>query len=236
MKKLLLVLTSFVSLVASAQTAEEIIDKFAKAHGGLDAFTKIATAKITGNLIVQGESYPLTVQLVNGKAMRSEATVMGQTIVTAYKDGKAWTINPLAGSTTPTDVEGDMLQDFRAQSNLASMLMDYKKYNMKVESLGSETVDGIATHKIKLTPADSPRSTTYYISSKDYTLVKATATREMMGQTFDTETYYSNLKDFSGLKFYMTRDMKIQGQTFQQIEFTNIELNAPVDEKIFIKP
>ena len=58
----------------------------------------------------------------------------------------------------------------------------------------------------------------------------------MQGQTINVEVWYSDLKDFSGIKFFMTRTQKMNGEAFQTTTFTNIELNAAIDEKIFDMP
>lgn len=235
MKKLFLVLCSFVSVLAHAQTADEVIQKYTATMGGLDAFQKIQTAKFTANLTVQGMDLPMTLQVINGKAMRVDVDVMGQPVVNCYKDGKGWKINPFAGAETATDVEGTELAEFRNQASLASSLMNYKTLGHTVELLGQATVEGIQTHKIKLTNKDDGRSTVFFISTADNLIVKTTSTREMQGVETEVETWFSNVKEFAGLKFYMTRDQKINGQTIQAITYTNVELNVPVDEKIFDK-
>ncbi len=234
MKKLIFSLLAFISLGAVAQTAEEVVANFSKAMGTLDSFNRVKTAKITGITVLNGQEFPLTIYIINGRAVRTELNVMGQEVVSAYKDGKGWSVNPLTGASTATDVEGTMLQDLKIQSSLASMLMDYKKHGHTIELQGQENIEGINTHKIKLIASDS-RVTTYYISTNDYSLIKSTTTRDMMGQTMQVETWYSNLKDYSGLKIYMDREMKTAGQVFQTLRFKTVELNVPIDEKIFDK-
>jgi hypothetical protein len=43
------------------------------------------------------------------------------------------------------------------------------------------------------------------------------------------------MRDIDGLKFSMLILQKKQGQIFQQIKWDKIELNTPIDEKIFEK-
>lgn len=235
MKKIFVGFLTFVSLFASAQTAEEIVQKYAAAMGGLDAFKKVQTAKITGSVTVQGMDLPLTVQIINGRAFRTDVEVMEQAVVNSYKDGKGWKINPFGGAETATDVEGTELIDFKAQANLASQLMDYKSLGHSIELLGQEDVEGVKTHKIKLTAKEDGRVSNYFISVADNLPVKVSSKREIQGNETEVETFFSNLKEFAGLKFFMSRDQKMAGQTMQSINYSNIELNVPVDEKIFNK-
>ena len=236
MKRLIFALLAFSFLSASAQTVDEVIQKYAANLGGLEAFNKIKTAKITGTFTTQGMDLPMTIQLINGKASRTEVEAMGSTVIRAYKDGKAWTQNPFTGMATPTEVTGAEVADYKAQSNLASPLMDYKARGHQVELVGQETVEGIKTHKIKLTSKDDGKASFYYISAADYTMVKSEAEREFQGQTVNVETFFAKLKDVNGVKFAMTRDSKIDGQVFQSINYTGVALNVPVDEKIFDMP
>lgn len=62
MKKLIIGFLSFITLAASAQTADEIVQKYAAAMGGLDAFKKVQTAKFTGSVSVRGNDLPMTMR------------------------------------------------------------------------------------------------------------------------------------------------------------------------------
>jgi len=236
MKKLLLMIATLGYLSAQAQTAEEIVGKYAQALGGLQAFNNVKTLKMSGSITVQGMELPITVQVVNGKAVRSDVEVMGTAVISSYKDGKAWKQNEFAGAPDPTDVTEGELADLKAQANVSSILMDYKARGHKIEMAGKEAVEGIQTYKIKLTQGDTQKATTFYINASDYSLIKSVANMEMMGQSMDVETYYSDLKEVNGLKFFATRIQKADGEEFQSVKFDKIEVNVPIDEKIFDKP
>ncbi len=236
MKKILFALLSFAFISAQAQTVDEVIQKYSAAVGGLDAFNAIKTIKMSGDVSVQGMDLPITVQIINGKAMRNDVEVQGQSITNSYKDGKGWKLNPLIGVTTPTEVSGTELSDFRSQSMLASPLMDYKDRGHQVELQGQEDVDSVKAYKIKLTSKDDGKVTTYYIRVADNMLIKFISSREIQGQEYDVETYFNDYKDFNGLKLSLSRVQKIEGQVLQEIKFTKIEMNVPVDEKIFEMP
>lgn len=236
MKKILFALLGLAFLSANAQTADEVIQKYSANLGGLEAFNKIKTAKITATFNTQGMDLPMTIQIINGKAARTDVEAMGSAVIRSYKDGKAWTQNPFGGTPAPTEVTGAEVSNYKSQSMLASGLMDYKARGHQVELLGQEDVDGNKAYKIKLTSKDDGKATTYYISTKDYSLIKSASDQESQGETKNVEVWYSDLKDFSGTKFFMTRTQKMDGQAFQTTTFTNIELNVTVDEKIFDMP
>jgi hypothetical protein len=235
MKKLFSVLLLLASATAFAQTADDIIQKYNTAMGGLDAFKKVQTAKYTGTATVQGTDLPVTIQIVNNHAMRADLELQGQKVTNVYNNGKGWKVNPFQGIDSPTDVEGTELNDFKSQSSIAGSLMDYKELGNNIELLGQEKVEGVNTYKIKATAKEDGRVTTYYIDADKYEMIKAITSRDIMGQSVDVETVFSNPKTFAGLKFYMTRVQSIYGSVYQTISLSNVELNVPVDEKIFNK-
>jgi hypothetical protein len=234
MKKLFVAILALITVSASAQTVDEIISKYAATMGGLDAYNKVTTAKLTGTYSIQGNDLALTVQLVNGKSMRSDVEAMGQAVVNVYYNAKGWKVNPFAGVPDPVDVTGSELSDFKQQSYFAPQLMDYKARGFEVALDGKETVEGIETYKIKVTNKEDGRITYYSISTKDYTMIRSVTTREIQGQQVNIESWFSDLKDIgNGMKFFMTRDAKMDGQVIQTVKYDKIELNVPIDEKIF---
>jgi outer membrane lipoprotein-sorting protein len=235
MKKLFFVLIIFSGISSRAQTAEEIIQKYSNTLGGLENFNKLKSLKMNGTVSTQGMDLPITIQIINGKALRSDVEANGQTITNVYKDGKGWKINPYQGITTATDVTGPELTELRSQSFIASQLMDYKARGYKVELGGTEDVEGAKAFKIKLTNTDNQKVSTYYIDANSYMLIKFVTSRQIMGQEMEVESYYKDVKEFEGLKFSTSVTQKIQGQVFQEIHFDKIELNAVIDDKIFEK-
>ena len=235
MKNLLFAISIFSFTLAHTQTVDEIIQNYSNAMGGLENFNKLKSLKLTGTVTSQGLDLPMTVHIINNKAMRTDVDVMGQKIVNCYKEGKGWKINPFAGAANATDVTGTELSDFKSQSMLASQLMDYKARGHQVELAGDEDVEGIKTNKIKLTSKDDGKVTTYFISKENNMLVKSISTREIQGQEFEIETFFSNYKDFNGFKFAMTRTQKVEGEVFQEVNYDGVELNVAIDEKMFEK-
>jgi hypothetical protein len=241
MKKILLAFCALAIIKANAQSstakslsADEVVQKYASAMGGLDNFNNIKTAKLTGTVSAQNLDLPITIQIINGHAVRTDVEVMGQSVVNSYKDGKGWKINPFQGAADATDGTAEELSEWKAQTTLASGLMDYKKRGYTVESQGQENVDGKNAYKIKLT-TDDKKVSTFYIDATSFMPIKSVATRNIMGQEAEIETTFADYKEFGGIKFAMTRSQKANGQVFQDIKMNKVELNVPIDEKIFNK-
>ena len=114
--------------------------------------------------------------------------------------------------------------------------MDYKVRGHEVELLGQEDTEGIKAFKIKLINKEDGKITTYFISSVDYLLLKSVSKREIAGNEYDAESFYTDMKEINGLKFCMHFSQKIEGQVLQEVTYDKIELNIPVDAKIFEMP
>jgi hypothetical protein len=235
MKQWLAILFSCVFISVQAQTVDEVIDKYSAAMGGLEAFNKVNTAKMTGTLTTSGLTMPMTTQVLQGKAMRTDVNANGKKIINVYSNGTGWKINPLAGALTKTEVTGAELIGFKAQASLVNHLMDYKNRGHQVELLGQEVVDGINTFKIKLTNKDDNKPTLFFINAANYLLIKSISKKETQGQEYDVETYYTDMRTINGLQFCMFLTQKIRGQVYLSIKWDKIELGMPVDEKIFEK-
>lgn len=235
MKRLFLLTTVLFSLAASAQNVDDIIKKYSDNLGGLEKFRAIKSAKMSGNVTVQGMELPITIQIINNRAVRTDVDVMGSAVISSYIDGNGWKQNPFAGSSDPEDMTEKELSDSKSQTQLVNSLMDYKASGAKVELLGKETTDGAEAFKIKLTAKDGDE-TTYYIHSSEYRIIKTVSQAEVMGQTAEIETYFSDPKQINGVTFYMGRKQTREGEVFQEIVFNTIELDVPIDEAAFKKP
>ena len=199
MKKLFVTLLSLGFVSANAQLVDEVIQKYTNTMGGLDAFNKITTAKITGTLSTQGKDLPITTQIINGKAMRADVLVGEQAVNNVYDNGKAWKLNPFDNAPTATEVIGSELVTFKAQASLANNLMDYKKRGHLVELLGPVEMDGGKVFIVKLTSKEDGKITNYFISTTTYLLVKSIAKRELSGVEYDAATYYTDIVEINDL-------------------------------------
>jgi hypothetical protein len=235
MKQLLALLFSCVFISAQAQTVDEVIEKYSAAMGGLAAFNKVSTAKMTGTLTTSGLTMPMTTQVVQNKAMRTDINANGKAIINVYNNGKGWKINPLANILTKTTVVGTELAGLKTQTSLINNLMDYKNRGHQVELLGQENVEGINCFKVKLINKEDNKPTLFFINTADYLLVKSIARKETQGEEYDVETFYADMKAVDGLRFCMYLIQKIQGQVYMSVKWDKIELNVAVDEKIFEK-
>src|SRR5580692_1436899 len=93
---LLLPALALLPMAASAQTADEIINKYIAARGGLAKIHAVQSERVTGTISFgPGAEGPFMVERKRPLKMHMEITVAGKTLIRTY-DGKSsgWVYNP----------------------------------------------------------------------------------------------------------------------------------------------
>jgi hypothetical protein len=188
---------------------------------------------MTGSVNVQGNDFPITMEILNGKGMRLDVDVQGQSVTNCYYNGKAWQVNPFGGMPTPTEVTGAELSSFKAQASLATNLLDYKSRGHQLALDGEETLEGVKCLKIKLVNKDDGKTTTYFLDAATYVVIMTKAMRSIQGQKMEVENWYSDYKTFGGASIPMHMSQKIGGQITQEVSWANMELGLKIDVSIF---
>jgi hypothetical protein len=233
---LLPIVTAFAVFTASAQTADDIIKKTTDALGGTDAISKLNSMVIDATMQVMGNEAPNTVTVLNGKGYRSESEFNGQKIITAVTDKGGWMINPMAGANDPTALPADQFKSYKEQLYIGGPLVNYAANGYKAELQGQEKVGSVNAYKIKLTSKDSVE-TIFYIDPTTYYPIKSIRHGSMMGQDVEISVTMSNYKKTDGgLVAPYSVDMDFGGQFQISTTVKKIELNKPVDPKIFDMP
>jgi len=213
-----------------AQTVDEVIDKFIAAIGGREKMLALNSIKMDGTLTTQGFDVGITVTVLNGKGARTDISVPGMSegyrIITPTK---GWNFLPFQGMTGPEEASEDMVKAGQSQLDLQTSFLDYAKKGHKVELQGKEKVDGADCYKIKITYKNG-KSTVVYIDAKTYYRVKAVATVDVNGTPTEVENTYSDFKK-TPEGYVIPYSQTNQSGT---IIYTSVEINKPVDEKIFV--
>jgi hypothetical protein len=231
MKSLRHLFTAFLligSLFAQAQTADEIIDKHLAAIGGADSWKKINTVYQEGGLQVQGADVAINVTVVNGKGMRQNISVMGQTGYQIMTPTAGWNYMPFQGQQKPEAVTAEELKENVDELDTQGELVDYKAKGHSVEYLGKDDVEGTEAHKLRITQKGG-KVKTIFVDPSTYYIIRTIAKQKANGQEVEVIT---DLSDYKKLPEGIVVPMSIK-LPFGQMKITKVELNKPVDEKIF---
>ncbi len=226
------VVAAFISVGSFAQTVDEIVDKHIAALGGADKLKSVNSIVAERSLSVQGMEIPTVSTLVVNKAVRTESTVMGNSMVQAFDGTSAWMIRPtmMGGTGEPEDMPADQLKQLKGQLDPFGPIYNYKEKGNKVELVGKEKVDKKDTYHLKVTTKDGD-AMDQYIDATTYLLTKTKASAN--GQ--DVEISFSDYKDVDGIKVAYTMDIVNQMGNLAFIT-SKIKVNGTIDDAVFKKP
>jgi hypothetical protein len=223
---------AFVSVGAYAQTVDEIVDKHVAALGGADKLKNVKTLAIDRTLAVQSMEIPTKTFIVVGKALRTESSVMGNSMIQVVDGTTGWMIRPvmMQGTGEPEDMPAEMVQQQIGQLDPFGPLFNYKDKGNKIELVGKEKVEKSDAYRLKITTKDG-QVMEEFIDATTFMLTKLKAT--MQGQ--EGEISFSDYKEVEGIKFANTMDMTSQMGALTFVT-TKIAINGAIDDSIFKKP
>jgi len=152
---------------------DTILDKSYEAMGGKAAFEKLHNSVMTGSMELPAMGMKGTITITKAEPDKSLAEIeLGGigSIKDGYDGKTAWEINPMAGARIK-DGDEKAAAVREAHFHEENWRDDYKK----VETVGSETVDGKDCYKLVLTPNAGSPLTEYY-DKKTNLLVKIAST------------------------------------------------------------
>ena len=237
MKKIsiLIILTfSFLALInAQDLSLDKILDNYFKANG-FDKLQKVQTIVMKGSLTQQD------VMPVKQVKMRPDKYLMEFDVadVTAYQayDGKtAWRTTPWTGNPKPQLMNEEAANDARYRAVFDGLLYNWKSQGHTAELAGTDSVKNMLTFKIKLTRKDGGIEY-YFVDTKDFMLQKRIYYRMIRGKETEITNTFSDYRAIDGIMFPFLIDALMDGQPYSSIQYDTIELNVPVDQKIFEMP
>jgi hypothetical protein len=233
----IIVFVAFLSIGKSnGQTAGEVIDKYLSAIGGKEKVSQIKSFYTEGKMEVMGMEGKIKTTILNGKGMRQETDMMGQTQVTCLNEKGGWVTNPFQGNSAPTDMPAEVYDMMRNQITIAAPFVNFQANNMTVESAGNEAIGAVNTIKVKMIKADNT-FTTCYFDQTNFRLIRTVQKANVRGQEVEMTLNYSNYKDAGNgytIPFTTETDMgngmKVVGTIL------TAEVDKAVDPSIFNKP
>ena len=218
---------------ASAQTLDEVIAKYRKSKGG-EAWEKVDSTRMTARIVTQGIELPMTMVTKRPNMMRQDMSFQGVSIVQAFDGTTAWGINPMTGSSEPTEVTGAMAESLRDQADFDGALFGYKAKGSTAELVGTEDLNGTKVFHIKLVNK-SGQTQHYYLDAETMLEKKVVVEADMGAGPMTIETELSNYQTFDGIPVPMSITQNAPtGQVAITIE--KVEFNVDVDDSLFKMP
>lgn len=232
------------SISVTAQTAEEIIANYFENIGGLDNFKALEGMKMSATANNGGLELPIEiVQLKDGRQM-TVIRVQGQVFKQGVYDGEnLWSTNFQNLKAEKSDAE--QTANFKLSLNdFPDALVDYKEKGYTIELLGSETIDGTDTFKVKLVKEPitidgvQKDDISFYFFDKDNFVPIAVQSEINSGPAKGQiqQVTFSDYQEVDGLYFPFSLGQGVKGGQSSPLTIDKIELNPTVDAAEFAFP
>jgi hypothetical protein len=213
--------------------AEAILDRYVEVTGGKAAYEKRKNEVATG-------TFEFAAQGLKGALTRYSAEPAEEYLVTDIEgvgkieqgmhNGVAWDKNPMIGPRIKSGAE--KMQAVRESTFNSSI--HWRDLYAKVETAGTETIDGDLCYKVVLTPKEGNPETTYYSKKSGLAVKTMMVAVNQMGEV-PSEVFASDFKSFSGIMEPTKLTYKAAGQEFT-LTILEVKTNQPIPADRFEPP
>ncbi|MCX6302835.1 MAG: hypothetical protein NTW82_11690 [Bacteroidia bacterium] len=232
MKKLFLITTCLLAVVAiNAQSLDEIVKNYSAANK-LDQVSNKQTIKISANMSMMGMEMPMEMWMKKPNKIKTVTNMNGQEMIQVFDGEKGYTVNPMMGSTDPVEMTPEQVSDIQKNNIFQNYLDTYlKKGQLTLE--GEESVNGKPAFKIKAT-LDGGTSASLFIDKDSYLLLKTTTDVTQGGMAMTIESVPSDYTDNNGVFLPMKTTSTVSGMDMEIVTtFTKVEVDVPIDDAVF---
>ena len=194
---LALILALFISN-SYAQTADEVINNYVTAIGGMDKIKSINSAKVTGKFSAGSMDIPFTTIYKRPMKTKLEMQIQGMTMIQAYDGANGWMLNPFQGSRDPEKMSEADTKSVRDNADFEGKVVNYKEKGSTVELIGKEDFEGTEVYNIKLTDKGGD-VTNFFFDASSYLLLKEATKRKIGPKEIAVDVIYGNYKATEGL-------------------------------------
>jgi hypothetical protein len=226
-----------ISVKVLSQDADEIVNKYVNAKGGLEKLQAIKTIQLKGNVITAKMEIPFTQTFKRPSKVLMESNYQGTIMKQAFNGTHGWVLNPFLGKKDPEFMSKDMENTIKKSTEFEGELVNYKNKGSKIELLGKEELNGNQVYKIKLTEI-SNETTYFYINANSYLIEKYNQRINYDKLDISAEIIFSNYKRINGVMFPFMTELKSSSNPIgnSKIVTNTIEINIPIQDSIFEMP
>ncbi len=211
-----------------AQTIDEVVNKYVAAMGGKEKLSTLKSVRMEGMLNANGTDVNLTITKSQLEGERIDIVAGGMNGYQIFTPTAGRVYMPFLGQSAPEVMKEEQVKTGAAGLDIQGALFNYKEKGTELELAGNEKVDNYDCYKIKAR-LQSGLNINYFIDTKTNYIVKTVAILKVGAGEKEEVNGYGNYKATdAGYVFPYTTTIE-QGE----INFSKIETNVSVDDKLF---
>ena len=227
---------------ATAQTADEIVEKHLAALGGRDALRRLQTRVSTGTVTLTTAVGPVSGAIEASAKVPNKSRVLIKLDLTALGAGEIVNDQRFDGTTGYVidtfngnrDITGPQLASMR-NSAFPTAWIDYQARGLTIALTGKETLAGRPAFALEVKPKDGPVTRTW-IDTETYMLLQTSVKAEAPGLgEIDQITEYADYRTVDGVKVPFQVKSINSAQTVTAV-LKEVTHNVELDDASFAKP
>ena len=230
----------FLAMVAVAPalaqpSVDQILDKYAQALGGKDAYEKVTSRMSKGTVDIPDDDAHGTAVVIAEAPARYRLTMdipaYGGAIEMVLDGDQGWEKNPDSG------VHAMSNRDLAVAKRDFSFYRETRLKEMyaKLETAGTDKVGDRSVYLVQATPAEGPAEKLYFDAENGLLLKRDFERITLEDGIVQYEMVYSDYRDVDGLKLPFTIERRSPDSTMI-LKFSELKNNPALDAAAFAKP
>jgi outer membrane lipoprotein-sorting protein len=236
-------------------SAAQVVEKNVAARGGLAAWRAVQTMSWKGKMGAGASTYaavtpshklqtkeraeaqlPFTLEFKRPNKTRIEIEFNGQTDVQVYDGRQGWKLRPFLGRNGWDPYTADELKQAAAEPGIDGLLIDAAAKGVRVESSGTETIDGHAAYKLKVTLKNG-QVRHVWVDGQSFLELKVDGDpRRLDGKPHAVEIYQRDYKKDQGLMIPHLLETAVRGvKKTEKIQIESVTVNPTLSDARFTK-
>jgi hypothetical protein len=240
-----IVLCAIAVLAAAATHAAglgvaQVVERNVAARGGLEAWRAVTSIRMTGQMDAGGTDnarLPFEMTLARPNKSRLELKFQDKTALQIYDGTQGWKVRPFLNRAEVENFTPAEAKVAATAGELDGFLIDYARKGYKVESRGSEPVEGKPAYKLLVTGKNGEQHTVW-VDESSFLEVKLDAEpRKLDGKMHKVWVYYRDYKTVNGLGIPRTLETVVDGvEKHHKMTIETVIVNPPLTTALFAKP
>jgi hypothetical protein len=221
-------------------SAAQIVERNAKARGGLDAWRAVQTLRIAGEMDAGGKTDPMlpfVLSMKRPQKSRLEITFAGKNAVQVYDGTRGWKVRPFLNRDDVEPFTPAELKSAASAAPLDGFLIDHAKKGTRVELAGTERIEKKKNYKLKLTLKDGQQRFVWIDASTFLETKVSGEPRKLDGRPHKVAIFSRDYRTVDGLKVPFLLETAVEGvKDTHKMVVKSVAVNAPLADELFAKP